>query len=305
MANQALTVSQRLRQDDVQKRFNEVLGKRAPQFISSIISAVNSNYQLKQCQPDSIVGAAMMAATLDLPINPNLGFAYMVPYKDKGVPKAQFQIGWKGFNQLAMRSGQVISMNVAPVMISQFKSWNPITGVLEYDLENTELPEGIKEDVVIGYVAYFKLANGFEKYSYMTIEEIVVHAKRYSVAYKSGVGPWHDQKTFESMCMKTVLKLLISKFAPMTSDMELALRYDQASVKAGAVLSSNDDDDSELEYPDNPEADWEEIDTEKSDKGNDALKEKLKDKKGKKDKDTKPDKSEPENKTESFDPDTA
>jgi recombination protein RecT len=205
-------------QPAVKSKFEAMLGKRAPQFITSVLQIVNGNAQLKSADPISIYTAAATAATLDLPINNNLGFAYIVPYKGQ----AQFQIGWRGFVQLAQRSGQFKTIGSAPVYEGQLLSENPLRGV--------EFSWGTRvSDKVIGYAAYFELLNGFEKTLYMTKAEVERHAGKYSQTYKKGFGVWKDD--FDAMAQKTVLKMLLSKFAPLSVEMQTATVADQSVVK--------------------------------------------------------------------------
>lgn len=226
--SEGTTIKSLLAKDNVKRRFEEILGQKAAGFMSSVINVVNGNTNLKECDPNSVLASAAVAASLDLPIDPNLGFAYIVPYKQKGVPKAQFQIGYKGFIQLAMRTGQYKTMNATEVYEGEIKSHNRITGELEFDFE------GRKSDKVIGYVAYFRLINGFEKYWYMTREEVDQHAKRYSQTYKRGFGKWTED--FDAMALKTVLKLLLSKYGILSIEMQTSLKADQA------VINTNDND---------------------------------------------------------------
>ena len=160
--------------DNVKTRFQEILGKKAPGFISSILSVANSNTLLQKADPKTVMNSAVIAATLDLPINPNLGFAYIVPFGGQ----AQFQLGYKGFVQLAMRSGQYKTINVREVYEGEIVSENRFTGEYEFGTP--------KSDKVVGYMAYFKLLNGFEKYLYMSKEELEKHGKKYSQTYKKG-----------------------------------------------------------------------------------------------------------------------
>lgn len=227
-------INQLLATDSIKSRFNELLGKRSAGFISSILSLVNSNKMLAECEPQSVINAAAIAATFDLPINPNLGFAYIVPYREKGVAVAQFQMGWKGFVQLAMRSGQYKTMNASPVFEGQIHSHNPFTGEFEFELE-------AKSDKVIGYVFYFKLINGFEKFTYMTREDAEKHAKKFSQSYKKGYGVWKDD--FDSMALKTVVKAGLSKWGILSIDMQKAIEFDQGEVVEAEVVR----------YPDNPQ----------------------------------------------------
>lgn len=236
--NKSLTLTERLQSPNIKARINEVMGKKAASFMSSVISAVRTNPSLMDCPSDSVISAAMIAATLDLPINPSLGFAYLVPYKGK----AQFQMGWKGFSQLALRSGQFARMNASPVYEGQLVSWDNITGDFVYDLSKKTSAN------IIGYVSYFRLMTGYEHYLYMTTEEIMAHAQKYSQSFRSGHGPWKDVP--EAMCLKTVHKLNISKWAPMTPDMELALRFDQAAVNNPETFVAGNEE-PEAEYIDN------------------------------------------------------
>ena len=224
-----------LGRDEVKNRFQEIMGKKAPGFISSILSLTNGNAQLQKAEPHSILNAAVVAATLDLPINPNLGFAAIVPYKNT----AQFQLQYKGLVQLAMRSGQYKTINVSEVYEGEIKNVNRFTGDYEFG-ERTS-------DMVVGYMAYFKLVNGFEKYLYMTVDEIKEHATRYSKTYQRGDGVWKDN--FDAMAKKTVLKLLLSKFGILSIEMQRAQTFDQSSIKSD--LTVTDVDDAEIEYVDN------------------------------------------------------
>lgn len=215
-AGQSLEVL--LNKDNVKKRFEEILGKKAAGFMSSIISATKANPRLRSANPNSVLSSAVVAATLDLPINQNLGFAHIVPYGGE----AQFQMGWKGFVQLAIRTNQYRSMNAAAVYEGELKEYNRITGEIEFDLA------GRKSNKVIGYVAFFRLINGFEKYFYMTLEEVTAHGKRYSKSFST--GNW--QTNFEPMALKTVIKLLLSKWGILSIEMQTAMEADQAIVNA-------------------------------------------------------------------------
>ncbi|MEN6423337.1 MAG: recombinase RecT [Smithella sp.] len=221
-----------LNQENIKKRFEQVLGKKAPGFMSSVISAVNANNQLKTAEPMTVVAAAAIAASLDLPINPSLGFAHIVPYSGK----AQFQMGWRGFVQLAMRSGQYKTINVCPVYEGEIIESNRFTGSMVFDEKKRT------SDKVIGYVAYFKLMNGFEKYLYMTVDQALAHGKKYSKSFGSASGKWQTDP--EAMSMKTVLKMLLSKFGILSIEMQSAVQYDQAIVHTI---------DGEYSYDDNPE----------------------------------------------------
>lgn len=199
-----------------------MLGKRAPQFITSVLQCVASNALLAKADPTSIYQAAAVAATLDLPINNSLGHAWIVPYKGQ----AQFQLGWKGLVQLAQRTGQYIRINVTEVYASQYKGYNALTEDLDADFSI----EG--EGPVVGYVAYFRLVNGFEKTVYWSRAKVEKHAKRYSQAYqRGGMTPWADAEQFHEMAKKTVLKNTLSKWGPLSIEMQRAVVVDQGVVR--------------------------------------------------------------------------
>lgn len=238
----AKTANQFFAQSNVQAKFQELMGKRGTSFVTSVLQIVNSNKLLAGADPASIYSAACMAATLDLPINNTLGFAYIVPYKRSfkrlaangrpekdqfgkdiwdSVIEAQFQLGYKGFVQLAIRSGQFKRISATAVHDGQIVSADPLMGY-QFDWSIT----GGK---VIGYVAYFELLNGFQAFHYMTEAEIKQHATKYSQSFKDGRGVWKDN--FDAMAQKTVLKLLLSKQAPLSVDMQTAIQADQAIIK--------------------------------------------------------------------------
>jgi len=228
MSNTQLTTKQFFQRDDVKSKFNELLGTRTNQFMTSLLSIVNNNSYLRNASPDSIYTSAMMAAALDLPINPNLGFAYIIPYGNQ----AQFQIGYKGLIQLALRSGQFKTISVTPVYEGQLLENNPLTG-FKFDFNNKQ------SDKAIGYAAYFSLINGYEKTMYMSVAEVEAHGKKYSKTFNNGV--WKND--FNAMAQKTCLKLLLSKYAPLSIEMQKAVVADQAVIK--------NVEDMEVEYVDN------------------------------------------------------
>lgn len=228
--------------ESTKKRFFEILGSKSASFISSIINVVNGNPALQEANPNTVLMSAAIAATLDLPINPNLGFAAIVPYKEKGQAVAQFQMMWRGFVQLAQRSGQYRTLNTTEVCEGEIKKQNRFTGEIEFD------PDGRKSDKIIGYVAYMSLLNGFEKYFYMSLEECEKHAKRYSKTYQKGYGKWKDD--FDAMAKKTVLKLLISKYGIMSVDMQKSVEFDQSTVQGDI----NHIEEATAEYVDNEPA---------------------------------------------------
>jgi len=226
-----LTTKEYFAKDGVKKKFDELLGKRSTQFITSVLQIVNSNKLLQSASPESVYNACTMAATLDLPINQNLGYAYIVPYKNQ----AQFQMGWKGFVQLAQRTGQYLRINVVEVYANQFKSFNTLTEELDADFSI----DGVGE--IVGYCCYFKLLNGFEKTSYWSKLKVNNHAQKYSQAYKSanGMTPWKDAEQFHEMAKKTVLKNTLSKWGILSIEMQKATITDQSVINNVDTLDIN------------------------------------------------------------------
>ena len=222
----------------IKTKVEQLIGKNSATFATSVMQIANSNALLRTAEPSSIFNAACMAATLNLPLQNGLGFAYIVPFKNNKERKveAQFQIGYKGFIQLAQRSGQFKRLVALPVYKKQLLKKDFING-FEFDWEQE--PE--KDENPIGYYAYFKLVNDFSAELYMSHDDIVKHAQRYSQTFKKGFGVWHDN--FEAMALKTVMKLLLSKQAPLSVEMQQAVLADQAVVK--------DVENQEFNYADN------------------------------------------------------
>ena len=212
-----------LEKDGIRKRFEEMLGKKAPGFISSMITVANNNALLKKADPMTIISAGAIAATLDLPIDPNLGFAYIVPYRDGDIFKAQFQLGYRGYVQLALRTGLYKRINVTEVYEGELKHYNRLTGDVEFN------DDPAASDVVVGYYAYFRMLNGFEQHIYMTRDQVMKHAKKYSKSFNSRASAWSTN--FDEMACKTVLRRLLSKWGLLSIEMQTALNADQAVVK--------------------------------------------------------------------------
>lgn len=208
------TVKQLLSADAVKAKFDDVLGKKAPQFTTSLINVVNSNYQLKNADANSVIASALVAASLDLPVNPSLGYMYIIPYGGTAQP----QIGYKGYIQLAQRSGQYKHLNAIPVYEGELKGWNPLTEEVVYEPNQ----DRDTDDQPIGYLGYMELLNGFSKTVYWTHKQIDDHRREFS---KSGgkdkpKGVWADH--YDAMALKTVLRNLLTKWGPMTVDMQSA-----------------------------------------------------------------------------------
>jgi recombination protein RecT len=220
-----------------------MLGKRAPSFITSVLQIVASNNLLAKADPHSVYHSAAVAATLDLPLNNNLGFAYIVPYNqkykdDEGNWKskqvAQFQMGYRGFIQLAQRTGMYRTLSAAPIYEGQLIEEDPLKGFV-FDFKKKT------SDKIIGYASYFQLLNGFEKTLYSSVEEVRKHGKRFSQTFKNDRGLWVDD--FDSMALKTVIKANLSKWAPLSVDIQRAITVDQAVI--------NNEDATDITYVDN------------------------------------------------------
>jgi len=238
--------------ENVQKRLNEILGKNATTFATSVMQCVKSNDLLSQAEPNSVIGAAMTAATINLPINNNIGFAYIIPFREKQkdgsyLVKAQFQLSYKGFIQLAQRSGQFETLNVNDVREGEITERNRLTGEITFDWIDNDSERNKKK--VIGYVGYFGLVNGFSKTMFMSMEELNSHGKKFSQTYKKNFGLWATD--FDSMAKKTVIKLLISKYAPLSIELGEAVKTDQAVITSDD--DGNIDSQKSISYSDNEE----------------------------------------------------
>jgi recombination protein RecT len=206
-----------LNAESVQEQFRNALADSAPLFVASLIDIYGSDRNLQECEPGAVIMEALKAATLRLPINKNLGFAYIVPYKNKGKAEPQMQIGYKGLIQLAMRTGEYRYLNADVVYEGELKSYDKLTGHMDLNGER-------KGDKVVGYFAYLELLNGFSKTVYWTKEQVIEHAKRFSKSYSSQYSPW--QTDFDSMALKTVLRNLITKWGIMSIEMVQAVDRD-------------------------------------------------------------------------------
>lgn len=225
-----------------QKRVEELLGDRSSNFMTSVSSMIGADDKLAKCEPISLFMACLTAAALDLPISKQLGFAHIIPYENNKningkwvkVNEAQFQLGWRGYVQLAQRTGQYKTIAATAVYEGQLVEENPLEGNT-YDWKNRV------SDDVIGYVASFTTVNGFRKEIYMSMEEVQKHAERYSKAYaydqKAGKtsSPWSNN--FDAMALKTVIKQLISKWGIMSIELERAVAADSAVIKEDGTPS--------------------------------------------------------------------
>lgn len=240
-AQKAMDIKAFLNTPMAQKKIRELVNKNSASFVTSIMQVVNNNPLLINADPVSIFAAACMAVTLNLPINNNLGLAYIIPYNDtkSGGVKAQFQLGYKGLIQLAQRSGQFKRLVSFPVYKTQLVKKDLING---FEFDWSVEPEEKEEP--IGFYAFFRLLNGFTAELYMSNKQMNEHAKRYSRSYRGKSGVWVDN--YEQMALKTVTKLLLSRQAPLSIEMEKGITADQSIIK--------DINEDEFDYIDNPNA---------------------------------------------------
>lgn len=222
-----------LNNEAVKQNVVSVIGKeKAPRFMSAVISAVQANPELGNCTNTSILSAALLGESLNLTPSPQLGQYYLVPYSStkKGTSEAQFQLGYKGYIQLAIRSGQYRRIVASEVKEGEITSYNPITE--EFTLSPMTDMEKREKAKTVGYYAMFELLNGFRKEMYWSKEKMEGHAKHYSKSYASDVRKGNDysfwSKDFDGMAKKTLLRQLISKWGIMSIDMEKALASDMA-----------------------------------------------------------------------------
>lgn len=232
-ANQKQTFSAFLAQDAMKKKINEMVGgEKGQQFVTSIISAVSTNPQLAECDNASIVSAALLGQALNLSPSPQLGQFYLVPFNDnkRGCKVAQFQIGYKGYIQLAIRSGQYKKLNVLAIKEGELIKYDPLDEDIEVKLiENEEEREKAE---TIGYYAMFEYLNGFRKTIYWSKQRMEAHALKYSMGYRAKKGYTFWEKDFDGMAYKTMLRQLISKWGIMSIDltMQKALESDMAVI---------------------------------------------------------------------------
>ena len=211
-----MAFKQVLNDQSIRNRVRTSLGENAGTFLASMLDLYEGESGLQSCDPQKVAMECLKAASLNLPLVKGLGFAYVVPYKN--VPT--FIVGYKGLIQLAQRSGQYRFLNADAVYEGEEVKLNRLTGQFEIIGEK-------KSNKAIGYFAYFQLVNGFEKYFYMTAEEVTAYGKKYSKAFES--GPWKTE--FDAMAKKTVLRRIL-KFGPMSTDMQTVENYEMQAEKA-------------------------------------------------------------------------
>lgn len=250
--------NQTLTRPETQKYLSDVLAERKGSFVNNLTALVANNANLQECAPFTVIYAALKATALNLPLENSLGFAYVLPYKDnkRNITVAQFQMGYKGYKQLALRSGMFsIIPNATDVKEGELKHRNRLTGECHFEFIDDDVERAQKK--TIGYASYFRLLNGAESTYYMSVEEMEAHALRYSQTYRSKTdyikksSKWTTD--FDDMAKKTVIKLNLSKNAPLSVEMQDAIRADQ-SVQYEAnqyeYIDNGSDDDIEKQMRD-------------------------------------------------------
>ncbi len=231
-----------LTSDTVKRQINNIVGgKNADKFITSIISAVQTNPALQECENMSIVNAALLGEALKLSPSPQLGQYYMVPFNNtkKGCKEAQFQLGYKGYIQLAIRSGQYKKINVLAIKQGELIKYDPLEETIEVNLIDDEVAR--EQALTTGYYAMFEYVNGFRKAMYWSRQKMESHAQKYSKGYAAHKGYTFWEKDFDAMALKTMIRQLISKWGIMSIEMQTAIEADQAVIK----------DDGSRDYVDN------------------------------------------------------
>lgn len=237
-----------LSKEGYQKRFDELLGKRSPQFISSIVSLMNADSALMDAfhdAPVTIIQSALQAASFDLPINPALGYAYLVPFRNskRNRMEASFIMGYKGMLQLALRTGVYKRINVVDVRAGELKSYDRLREDIE--LEFIEDEDEREKAPIIGYVGYFQMINGMEKTIYMTVKQLEAHEKKFRHGNYMGRG-WKENP--DAMMRKTVLRKLIGKWGLMSVTYQSA---DSSVLRAAqAIATGTFDDEDKPDYVD-------------------------------------------------------
>ena len=215
-----------------QEYLTNVLGEKKQTFVSNMVALVSSNKALSECDPSTIMFSCLKATALSLPLDPSLGLAWVLPYKDNknNTTVATFQLGAKAYIQLALRTAQYRKINVRDVREGEIVGEDFVSGEMQFK----KLEKDRRNAPIIGYVAMFELINGFSKQLYMSVEELDAHAKRFSQTYRKGYGLWSDKEMRPAMMEKTILKRLLSKYGVLSVEMEQAIKSDSA------VLGEND-----------------------------------------------------------------
>ena len=238
-ANQKMGMAAYLTQDAVKQQINNIVGgKNGTRFITSIVSAVQTNPALQECTNQSILSAALLGETLNLSPSPQLSYFYMVPFNDtkRGVKVAQFQIGYKGLIQLAIRSGQYKKINVLSIKKGELEYFDPLNEEIKVKLMVDDW-NAREQAETIGYYAMFELTNGFQKAMYWSKEQMEHHAITYSQGYKAKKGYTFWEKSFDRMAEKTMLKQLLSRWGIMSTELQQAIDADEAVINEDGSMN--------------------------------------------------------------------
>jgi len=228
--NQKPSFTLTMTSESVKRQINNIVGKNSEKFITSIVSAVQTNPALQECENMSIVSAALLGESLKLSPSPQLGHYYMVPFNNtkKGCKEAQFQLGYKGYLQLAIRSGQYKKINVLAIKQGELVRFDPLEETIEVSLIDDEYAR--EQAPTIGYYAMFEYLNGFRKAMYWSRQKMEAHALKYSKGYAAKKGYTFWEKDFDGMALKTMIRQLISKWGIMSIEMQQAYEADQAVI---------------------------------------------------------------------------
>lgn len=207
-----------LNNNAIQDQLKSTLKENSGAFVTSVMNVFREDKLLQTCDPKAVLSEALKAAALKLPIEKQLGFGYIIAFKDHGVPKPQFQLGYKGYIQLAERTGAYRYINTGVVYEGEFKSLDKLTGALDISGEKIS-------DEIIGYFAYIETISGFKKAMYWTKEQVRKHAGRYSKSFQKNSAIWRDN--FDEMAIKTVLRNLLSHYGVMSVEMESAITAEE------------------------------------------------------------------------------
>lgn len=248
MSNQLVTnkpkFSVAIQSDMYKNLINQTLGdkERATRFIASISSAVATNQALQECDAGTILSGALLGESLNLSPSPQLGQYYLVPFNDskKGYKVAQFQLGYKGYIQLAIRSGQYKKLNVLAIKKGELVKYDPLNEEIEVNLIEDE--EERENAETVGYYAMFEYTNGFRKSMYWSKSKMEKHALKYSNGYKAKKGYMYWEKDFDGMAYKTMLRQLISKWGIMSIDMQQAVEKDMTAINTDGTYEYVDND---------------------------------------------------------------
>lgn len=253
-SNQRLGITAYLTNDAVKNQINSIIGgKDGQRFISAIVSAVNNNPTLQECTNQSILSGALLGESLKLSPSPQLGQYYLVPFNDKEKGKvAQFQLGYKGYIQLAIRSGQYKKLNVLAIKQGELEYFDPLNEDIQINLMIDDW-DAREQAETIGYYAMFELCNGFRKAIYWSKKQMESHAIKYSPGYKKdkekGWNYTFWSKDFDGMAYKTMLRQLISKWGVMSIEMKTAFESDMASINEDLTPNYVDNDENVVDMP--------------------------------------------------------